>query len=117
MNIEEKLDFTNWRQHPTQKRYFVFFFSSLPQGNYFEQLLVEHKVWFEKHLDDEDDKRPIWFAVERGDMETVKQLNHLAIGKYRSRFIPSKAMRIVVFVVSAITIALMIMGIIKNGFH
>jgi hypothetical protein len=117
MNIEELFDFTNWREHPTQKRYFVFFFSSIEQGNYFEQLLVEHKVWFEKHLDDDDVKRPIWFAIERGEMETVKRLNHLALGKYRDRFIPSTGLRWAVFVLSGIIVALMIMGIIKNGFH
>ena len=117
MNIENLFDFTNWREHPTQKRYIVFFFSTVEQGNYFEQLLIEHKVWFERHVDHEDDKRPIWFAIERGDMGTVKRLNHLTLGKYRNKFIPTSGLRIIVFIISGILVTLMIIGIIKSGNH
>ena len=115
MNWEEAFDFTNWREHPTRKKYMVFFFADVAQGDYFEELLKEKKIWFERHHDEEDEQRPVWFAVERGDMNVVKQLNHLTLGKFRNKFIPTAGLRWMVFIFSGIVIALMIVGMMKGN--
>ena len=115
MNLEEIFDFTNWREHPTKKRYFVFFFTSLEQGDHFEILLTENQIWFEKFKDEDQPNRPIWFAIGKNDMEQVKYLNNLTLGKYRKPFMPNRIFRWFVIVFAILVLGLAITGAIINN--
>lgn len=115
MNIEERLDFTNYRNHPSNKSYTVFFFKTLEQGDYFETLLHTNNVWFERYNEDElENKRKVLFAVKNSDVDAVLKLNNLAIGKYRKAFIPNKLFAWFMIVVSTLVIALAVLGYLKN---
>lgn len=115
MNIEERLDFTNYRNHPSNKSYTVFFFKSIEQGDYFEALLRSHNVWFERYNEDElENKRKVLFAVNNSDVKAVLKLNNLAIGKYRKPFIPNKLFAWLMIVVSTVVVALAVLGYLKN---
>lgn len=110
----DRFDLTNWRTHPTARGIEVFFFKSVEQGDYFEQLLNENEIWYEKDVDTEQDhSRKVMFAVRSNDVKHVKPLNNMAIGKYRKRFIPFKGLRIILFVFLLIMLTLLIVGLIK----
>ncbi|MAX81012.1 MAG: hypothetical protein CL843_12670 [Crocinitomicaceae bacterium] len=110
MKFEEAFDFTNWRVHPTQKKYLVFFYKTEQEGAYFEQLLIEHKVWFEKDNDVESERAKVLFAINKDDLHRVKALNHLALGRYRKKFIPNSLFRYLLIIVSLGVLALAIAG-------
>jgi hypothetical protein len=115
MNIEERLDFTNYREHPSNKAYTVFFFKTLEQGDFFETLLQQHKLWFERFNEDElDNNRKVLFAVKNSDLKAITKLNNLAIGKYRKPFIPNKLFAWAMIVFSTVVISLAILGYLKN---
>ena len=112
MNFEEAFDFTNWRNHPTRKKYLVFFFKTEAESNYFEALLIEHKIWFEKGDNDESQKARYLFAINRDDLGRVKNLNNLTIGKYRKPFMPNKVFKYIVMVISFIVLLLAVIGFV-----
>lgn len=114
MNLEERFDFTNWRKHPTKQRYYVFFFTSIEQGIHFEFLLTEKSIWFERFEDEDQPNRPIWFAIDKNDLEKVKYINNLTLGKYRKPFIPNPTLRWAVILFALSILALAIGGAIMN---
>jgi len=106
----EAFDLTNWRDHPTQKKYMVFFFDKADRADHFESLLKAESIWYERHTDERE-----WFAVLKSNQDRVKRLNHLTIGKYRQRFIPNSVFRYFVLILSFIVLALAIIGFFRNA--
>ncbi len=115
IDFEESLDFTNWRTHPTQKKYRVIFYKTAQEAAYFETLLVEHRIVFERGEDESSHKARFLFAVSKDDMEVVKRLNNITIGRYRKKFIPNIYFRLVVIVISITVLAIAILGAILNS--
>ena len=110
----EFLDFTNYRDHPDVYNVVVFHFYEKPRMEYFIELLEKDNLWYEPHT--EMGVKTIYFvAVKRPDLEKVKHLNNLVSGKFRKRFIPDKGLRWAVFILTAIIVFLMIMGIVKSS--
>jgi len=115
MDFEEALDFTNFRNHPSDRSYVVFHYSKKPQADYFEHMLVESKFFFERHEEVRSGKgTTYYFAVKRVNLDAISHLNNLAIGRYRKRFIPDNIMRWVVIVISAIAVGLAVVGYLKS---
>lgn len=105
----DRFDLTNWRQHPTQPQYQIFFFKKVEEGKYFEQLLVEHSVKFEISIDEEErGKKKVMIGIHRNDMEKAKELNHLALGEFRKPFLANAIFRyaLLVFVSGVISLAI-----------
>jgi len=115
MNLEETFDFTNWRNHPTQKSYLVFFFKTKEESNYFENLLIEHQIWFEKdiHISDKNQKKFL-FGIRKDDLNQVKNLNNLTSARFRQKFISSPPLRWIVFTIAFIVLGLAILGAIVS---
>ena len=115
IDFEESLDFTNWRTHPTQKKYRVIFYKTAQEAAYFETLLVEHRIVFERGEDETSYKARFLFAVSKDDMEVVKRLNNITIGRYRKKFIPNTYFRLVLIAISLAVLAIAIIGAILNS--
>lgn len=112
MNFEEAFDFTNWRDHPTRKKYLVFFFKTESESNFFQSLLIEQKIWFEKGDNEESEKAKYLFAINKDDLHKVKKLNNLTIGKYRKPFMPNRVFKYAVMVISFTILILAIVGFV-----
>jgi hypothetical protein len=107
---EGMLRVTNYKDHPTNQFYKVFFFYKQEQADYFASLLKEKNLFFER---DEDIKlgEPIYlFAIKKKDLATVYTLNNIAIGKFRGKFITNKFGRIALIIFGFAIIALAIIG-------
>ena len=85
------LKLKNYSDHPTVPGVKVFFFRDHEQGNYFETLLIENKIGFEKDVDREEDM--IFFGIKRNDFDKTLNLNYLSYSKHREPFIPNPIFR------------------------
>ncbi|PCJ89110.1 MAG: hypothetical protein COA57_02540 [Flavobacteriales bacterium] len=77
---------------------------------YFENLLIEHKVVFEKHIEESEEKLMVYFAVKKKDDTQVRQLNYLTVGRFRKPFIPDTYFRWVIIGISVLLVTLALTG-------
>jgi hypothetical protein len=101
---------TNHQNHPTSKYHKVFFFYIEEQASYFEALLQERNIWFEKGSELNKEKMMYLFGIKLTNVREVDQLNYLAIGKYRKPIFENKYLRYGVVLFGAIIILLGIIG-------
>ncbi len=106
------LDFTNFRDHPTQEYIIVFHYYEKERSEYFMELLRKEDIWFESDMD-RSGKTVYYVATKRVDFKRTEYLNNLTIGKFRKKFIADKPLRILVFIISALILTLAILGAIK----
>ncbi|MEQ8623809.1 MAG: hypothetical protein RJQ00_08365 [Vicingaceae bacterium] len=99
----------NFQDHPTNRNKKVFFFKITEHAQYFEHMLIEEKVQFEKQVDHDGD-RTIYYGVKTSDFQLVKKLNYLTIGKFRKPFISDVFFRYFVIVLSIIVLSVAIIG-------
>lgn len=112
----QSFDLTNWRKHPTRNGYEVFFYKTVEEGNFLENLLVEEKIFFEKFIDNEQDhSRKVMIAVKTGDVPRVRKLNNLVLGKYRKPFIPFKGLRYALVAFFFLIFTLILLSVVYNN--
>lgn len=104
----------NYNDHPTNRRKKVFFFHQQAHANYFEMMLIESKIKYEKQVDEKGDGR-FYFGIGVADFKQVQHYNYLTIGHYRKRFISDKPLRVVVLTISIIVLTLAIAGAIISN--
>jgi len=109
-NLENILNITNYREHPTRNGYTVFHFFDNRQAEDFKQLLDEHHIWYETDTDRKNDKTIYFFGVRNSDLKTVVKLNYLVIGKYRKPFIPNKTFRWLVILFGILSVIFALAG-------
>ena len=112
MNLPS-FDFTNWREHPSDNRFEVFFFETQKEGDYFELLLKENKVFFESYTDENEPKYKFFYATKKIDSKQVITLNHLTIGQFRPRFVSNNYLRYTMVIAMFIIMALAVIGYFK----
>jgi len=114
MNLEA-LDFTNWREHPSDNRYTVFFFKTEKESNYFENLLKINKLWFEANIDDEEPKYKFYFAVHKLDTTAIVKLNNRTLGEFRKPSIENNYLRYGLILMMMVIMTLAIIGFLKSA--
>ncbi len=94
----------NWEEHPSDNRYFIFRFSKKPHAERFSESLRQENMVYHEHL--EDGLR--MFAVHRDDFDKARKLNYLVMAEHRKPMIANGFLRwgLVLFIISAVTIAL-----------
>lgn len=101
-------DFTNWQDHPANRKYVVFKYHRPEQADFFENLLREEGFDYER-FDDEEEERYL-IAAPKSAEKRLLYLNNVTIGKFRNKFIPNKGFRLLVMLISAIVLALAFIG-------
>jgi len=109
----EKL-FTNFQDHPTNDQYKIFKYRIAEQADYFQSLLEEKKIFFERD-DEPSDNYSHYFAIKKVDSRRVYKLNHLALGRYRKPFVKERWARWAILLVGAAIVATAIIAGILNG--
>ncbi len=104
----------NINDHPTNRKMKVFFYEDPSHAAHFENLLKESNVKYEFQIDEEGD-RTIYFGVSTADFEKVKKLNYLTLGQFRKPFIPDRAFRIILIVISMTILLTAIVGAIVSS--
>ena len=108
------IDFTNYREHPERKKFLVYHFYREAQADYFEGLLKDHDIWYERANEEEEEKAIYFFGIRKDDKGKVERLNNLAIGKFRDRFIPYRWLRWITVLVSIVILGLAIAGFLLD---
>jgi hypothetical protein len=114
-NLENILNITNYREHPTRPGYTVFHFFDDKQAEDFKKLLSDKAIWFETDTDKKDNKTIYLFGVRNSDLKTAVMLNYLVIGKYRKPFIPNAFFRWFVIFLGLAVVTLAIIGYLKTS--
>ena len=108
------LSLQNYQDHPTNNKKKVFYFKDQTQANYFENMLTENKVDFEKQIDEEGDQT-IYYGVKKSDYKKALKLNFITIGAFRKPFIPDKFFRYFLIVISLLILGLAVLGAILSN--
>lgn len=109
------INLTNYRDHPSERGYVVFFYTDFQMANYFEELLVEEDIPYERAVDQETGAKRYLFGVHKKHQQKLLKLNDLAIGKFRKPFIGSAVLRWIILGITAAMLLLGILGYIFNG--
>lgn len=112
MNLPS-FDFTNWRDHPTDNRYVVFFFKTKEESLFFKNLLEQNNLWFEWNIDEDEPTYKYYFALNKIDSKEAITLNHLTIGNFRSPFIANNALRYSMILGMVLILGIAIIGYLK----
>ncbi|MBL7965223.1 MAG: hypothetical protein JNM31_15415 [Flavobacteriales bacterium] len=106
------LDITNYREHPTEVNWLVFRFGERAwRDEYAEELRkagIPHEV-------DPENKAPYMVAVRRGQRKKAVELNYLVLGRHRSPFLGSGALRWVLIGLVVLTLLLAVIGALRGG--
>jgi hypothetical protein len=99
---------TNYGEHPTEINWIYFFFHKREMANYFEQLLIESKIDYEKEW--VAHKKAYYFFIKKHYFKQAQKMNFLTWGKFREKFMPDKTFRWFVIIVTLILILLAVAG-------
>ncbi len=109
MSEEEGIfQLTNYKDHPTNNLYKVFFFSEKERADYFEALLQERGIEYETGEDTYRDTPLYLFGVHRSVFKEALNCNFLTIAKFRKPFFGTNIwarLLIVVFCIALLSIA------------
>ena len=81
-------------------------------ANYFEELLVEEEIEYERAVEEETVKRYL-FGVHRRYRAQAMELNNRAIGRFRKKFIPNNLLRWVILFITLVAVFLAILGYLR----
>jgi hypothetical protein len=106
--------FGNYSEHPTNINYTVFKFKEEASALYFKNELTSNNIWFEEDVDSKDGLLLYFYAVKKSSLKAVRDINYIAIGKYRKPFISNKYFRIVLLSVFVFVMMIAIIGALKS---
>jgi len=101
---------TNHQDHPTNPHYKVFFFYKKEEADFFENLLKERNIWYEKDEEFTRGKTMYLFGIKKTNVREVDKLNFLTIGTFRKPIFENKYLR---YGVVAFGIFLVILGVVS----
>ena len=100
----------NYRKHPSDNKYTVFFFTTPEEGLYFEERLDEEAVVFEKDSEDTGEQVYYLYVIKNNYFKQALNANFLTKAKFRKPFLP----KIVGVLLVLITFGLIVMAIIGS---
>ncbi|MEM9024066.1 MAG: hypothetical protein AAGB22_10010 [Bacteroidota bacterium] len=101
----------NYYDHPDQPKYMVYRFYGEEQAAYFEALLRDEGIWYERNIEtDEDDEPTYYYGVHKSDEKATQRLNSLTLAKFKTPFIGVAWLRWTILLVSLGLVTLAIAG-------
>lgn len=106
--IDNLFNLTNYREHPEEKDYQVFFFYNLDQAAFFETQLINEGISFETVKEEEAEKTVVLFGIHKRDFRRAQIQNDLSFAAFKKPFISNKFIR---YSILFITIGLIIFAL------
>jgi hypothetical protein len=107
--VENLFNLTNYRDHPENKDYLVFFFYNFDQGYYFQHLLNQNAVDHEMFIEEEE-KPVILFGIRKRNFKQALALSDLSYAKFKKPFIANKWIRFSILGFTIIMVLIAIVG-------
>ena len=103
-----EVKYGNYEPHEKQRSYMVFYFYAKDHADYFEALLIENEIPFERGQGRDLIRRHL-FGVHRRHLELAQSLNDEVGNYYRKPFLGEKRFRnfVLIFTLSAIILAVL----------
>ena len=105
---------TNYFEHPENSRYMVYSFFLEEHADYFQSLLEDRQVPFERHLETEGKRDQILFGVEKRFLKESNRCNFLTHAHFRSPLIKSKWLGLIMIVITFSVVLLALIGYLKT---
>jgi hypothetical protein len=111
------LKFTNQMPHPERRGYEIYHYKNIEEADYFESLLKEKNLFYERD-EDQINGIPIYlFGVKSEDMDQVDTANYLAKGKFRANIVSNKFWRYALVLLGLALIAFAFLGYYLSNFE
>lgn len=109
------MSLVNNQAHPTRPGYIVYHFKFEEHAAYFEELLKEQDLFYERFDEVRDDEDVFWFGVRDQDHDAVEIINYTVKGKFRKPMIKDKGARYVIVAFGVIVVLIAIIGAIVSN--
>ncbi|CAG5078687.1 hypothetical protein [Parvicella tangerina] len=109
------LSLVNHQEHPTRPGYLVYHFKIPEHASYFEELMNERGLFYERFDEQRNGEDVYWFGVRDGDHDAVEIINYTVKGKFRKPLIRDKGARYFVIGFGILIILLAIVGAIMSN--
>ncbi|MFT5595871.1 MAG: hypothetical protein ACI8QH_000659 [Flammeovirgaceae bacterium] len=113
---KKQIIYANFEPHHKQRNFTVFYFYAKDHADYFEALLLENEIPFERGSGQDMVRRHL-IGIHRTHQEKAENLNDEVGNYYRKPFLGTKGMRnfVLLFTLVAITFALVGYFLRHNG--
>lgn len=105
--------YKNFETHERQRSYQVFYFYARDPADYFESLLIEHDIPYERGQGKDLVKRHL-IGVHRDHQAKAEELNDLTGNFFRKPFLGTIKLRNVVLIFTLVIIILALIGYFKR---
>jgi hypothetical protein len=109
------IKYANFEPHAKQRNYTVFYFYAKDHADYFEALLLENKIPFERGSGQDMVRRHL-IGIHRSYQERAEELNNEVGNYYRKPFLGSQRRRNFVLFFTLMVILVALLGYISRHF-
>lgn len=109
------MSLVNHQAHPTRPGYLVYHFKIEEHAAYFEDLLKEKNLFYERFDELRDAKPVYWFGVRDRDHDAVEIINYTVKGKFRKPMIHDKGARYFIVIFGILIVLFAIIGAIMSN--
>jgi len=88
MNEDGFYQLTNYKTHPTQEQFIVFFFKEKEWADFFQGLCDKEGLKYERDEDESDGETLHLFGINKNRIKLAKRINNLTYAEKRKGFIP-----------------------------
>jgi hypothetical protein len=106
---KKPLKYANFEPHHKQRNFTVFYFYAKDHADYFEALLLENEIPFERGSGQDMVRRHL-IGVHRSYQEKAEKLNDEVGNYYRKPFLGTKGFRNFVLMFTLVAIAIALIG-------
>ncbi|MBT4776469.1 MAG: hypothetical protein HOH13_01835 [Crocinitomicaceae bacterium] len=106
---------TNYKDHPKNNLYKVFFFREKKRADFFENLLIEKKIPYEKDLDDFKNEPLYLFGVGKSYLSATLECNFLTMAEFRQPLLgANKWFRYGIVIFSVLLLIVALFGLVLS---
>jgi len=101
--------YKNFEDHHIQRNFSVFYFYAKDNADYFESLLIEHEVPYERGIAKDMLRRHL-IGIHKSHQEIAERLNNETGNMYRKPFLSDDVMRNFILILTLIVVFLALAG-------
>ncbi len=106
---KKKIHYSNFEDHERQRQYVVFYFYAKEHADYFEALLIEADIPYERGSGKDLLRRHL-FGIHKSHQETAEELNDETGNMFRKPFLADDVMRKMVLIITLGALAIALFG-------
>lgn len=108
---------TNYKDHPTNNLYKVYFFHQKNRAEHFAKLLKERNIFFERGEEEQAISGKLFylFGVRKSDLDVAHECNFLTNAHFREPFLGKNRWKYLISIFVVAIVILAIVSAVMNG--